>query len=78
MHDDMASTDDTTEIRFDAPRDLCAVLAAVAKGRRMTRNELVLKLIHECVDEHCRMHSVLVEAASRNPLVAEKLGKGSA
>lgn len=41
----------------------------------MTRNELVLKLMHDCVDEHRRMHSVLSDAAARNPLVAEKLGK---
>lgn len=75
--DAMNAHDETSiEIRFDVPRDLCAVVAALAKGRRMTRNELILKLMHECVDEHCRVHSVLGEAALRNPLLAERLGRG--
>ena len=69
------SDESTIEIRFDAPRDVCAVMAAIAKGRRMTRNELILKLMHECVDEHCRLHSVLGEAAARNPVLAERLGR---
>jgi len=72
--DDM-SDESNIEIRFDAPRDVCAVIAAIAKGRRMTRNELILRLMHDCVDEHCRMHSVLGEAAARNPVLAEKLGR---
>ena len=72
--DDM-SDESNIEIRFDAPRDVCAVIAAIAKGRRMTRNELILRLMHDCVDEHCRMHSVLGEAAARNPILAEKLGR---
>ena len=72
---DEMSDETTTEIRFDAPRDICMVLAAIAKARRMTRNELILKLMHDCADEHCRLHSVMSEAAARNPILAEKLGR---
>jgi hypothetical protein len=72
---DEMSGDTTTEIRFDAPRDVCVVLAAIAKARRMTRNELILRLMHDCADEHCRLHSVMGEAAARNPILAEKLGR---
>ena len=74
--DEQMSSEDTTDIRFEAPKDMAAVFAAIAKGRRMTRNELVLRLMHELVDEHVRMHSVLDDAAARNPIVSEKLGKG--
>lgn len=41
----------------------------------MTRNQLVLKVLHDYVDVECSVHSVLGEAARRNPIVAEKIGR---
>lgn len=73
--DSMAARDDTTEIRVEVPADLCAVFDGLARGRRMTRNQLFLKVMHEYADAECRALSVLSEAAARNPLVAEKIGK---
>jgi|GEM_PF-3265048 len=70
--------DDSTELRLEAPNDLAAVLDALARGRRMTRNQLVLKVLHEYVDAEVRAHSVMDEHALRNPILAEKLGKGRA
>lgn len=77
MPQDMSS-ENTTDIRFDAPNEIAAAIDAIARGRRMTRNQWILKLMHDCVDEHVRVHSVLADAASRNPLVSEKFGKGRA
>lgn len=76
MTDDDMARDDTTELRIETPNDLCAVLDGLARGRRMTRNQLVLKLLHEYVDSECRAMNVLAEAAQRNPILAEKLGRG--
>ena len=76
MPDDPMAREDTTEIRVEAPHDLCAVLDGLARGRRMTRNQLILKLLHEYADAECRALNVLAEAAQRNPILAEKLGRG--
>ena len=70
-----SARDDNTELRVEAPSDLCAVLDGLARGRHLTRNQLVLRVLHEYVDIECNVHSVLGEAARRNPIVAEKLGK---
>jgi hypothetical protein len=75
---DMASGTDTTEIRVEAPNDMAAMLDCFARGRRMTRNQLILKLLHDYVDMECHVHSVTEAAALRHPLVAEKIGKGRA
>lgn len=65
----------TTEIRVELPAELVAALDAFGKGRRMTRNQLIVKVLHEYVDIEARVFSVASEAASRNPILAEKLGK---
>ena len=75
MNDMASGTGDTTEIRLEAPNDLAAMLDCFARGRRMTRNQLIVKLLHEYVDTECHVHTVAAAAALRNPLVADKIGK---
>jgi hypothetical protein len=76
--DGMAARDDNTDIRLELPDAETAVLDCLARARRMTRNQYIAKLLLDHIDAEVRVLNVAQEAAQRNPLIADRIGKGRA
>ena len=74
----MAIRADSTELRLDAPNELIAVLDGISMAQRLTRNQLVLRVLHDWADARVHEANVLAKVAGINPQRAESGGKVSA
>ena len=68
------SREDTTELRMDAPTDMVNVLDGVSLAQRITRNQLVLRLLSEWADARVHEHMMLSRLGVINPARAESAG----
>lgn len=68
---------DSTELRIEVPVDLVAVLDAVSCARRITRNQLVVRILSDWAEEKLHECMLLERVARGNPALSEKIGKGA-
>lgn len=71
----MSTRDDSTELRLDAPNSLVAVLDGISLAQRLTRNQLVLRVLSDWADDRVHEASVLARVAGINPPRAEDAGR---
>jgi hypothetical protein len=65
---DMGARDlDSTELRADCPREVIDVLDAISLAQRLTRNQLVLRILHDWARDR-RHEASLVARLSRGNL----------
>lgn len=73
----MAAREVCTELRLDAPNELVTILDGISLAQRITRNQLVLRVLHEWADARVHEASVLARLTGINPAHAESSGKDS-
>lgn len=71
----MATRDDSTEIRLDAPNPVVTVLDGVSLAHNLTRNQLVLRILKEWADLRILEASLLHKVGAVTPQRAENDGK---
>lgn len=73
----MATThDDSTELRLEAPNTVVAVFDGVSIAQRLTRNQLVLRVLSDWADARLHEATVLARVVHINPAAPEAAGKG--
>lgn len=67
----MAVNDDTAELRGDIPKNLMAMLDAVAIAKRISRMALVRKILHDWALKTYHEAMVVERVTKGNPPLAE-------
>lgn len=66
--------DDSTELRAECPREVVDVLDAVSIAQRLTRNQLVLRILHDWARDRLHEASLVTRVARGNPAAPESGG----
>lgn len=76
---DMGARDvDTTELRTECPREVVDVLDAISMAQRLTRGQLVVRILNDWARDRLHEASLLARVSRRNPSDADESGKGRA
>lgn len=67
----MASPNDSAELRTDCPKSVIDILDAVSLAQRLTRGQLVVRVLTEWADQRHREASLIAKLARINPSDAE-------
>ena len=73
----MPLREQTTELRMDAPDELVTVLDGISLAQRLTRNQLVLRVLAEWAQARVHEASVLSRVGALNPAAPDACGKRS-
>lgn len=72
----MGARESTTEIRLDAPTDLVTVFDGVSLAQKLTRNQLVLRVLADWAAARVHEASVLQRLGAVTPPAPEGGGRG--
>ena len=67
----MASPNDSAELRTDCPKSVIDILDAVSLSQRLTRGQLVVRVLSEWADQRHREASLIAKLVRINPSDAE-------
>lgn len=67
----MASPNDSAELRTDCPKSVIDILDAVSLAQRLTRGQLVVRVLSEWADQRHREASLIARLVRINPSDAE-------
>ena len=67
----MASPNDSAELRTDCPKSVIDILDAVSLAQRLTRGQLVVRVLSEWADQRHREASLIAKLVRINPTDAE-------
>lgn len=67
----MASPNDSAELRTDCPKSVIDILDAVSLAQRLTRGQLVVRVLSEWADQRHREASLIAKLVRINPSDAE-------
>jgi len=70
------SHDDTTELRLEAPNFVVAVYDGVSIAQRLTRNQLILRVLTDWAESRAHEATVLARVLQINPAGPERGGTG--
>lgn len=68
----MAGERESVELRTDLPREVADVVDAISVAQRLTRGQLVVRILSEWAQQRMHEHSVLSRVVRSNPTDQEK------